>query len=207
MPDGALYQVTCNQVLNSEPLMDVFYYLQASDTSSGEDEKLIAQQFISNVIPSWKAAVATSVQLACLNVQRMKWGTHLLGPSLDYFIDDFGARAGEALPATIAGLIQKKNTVVTGKGKQGRVYVAGLIEDDADQGRINPAAQALLDTLRAALMSQLAAEGATWDPYWATWTKVPPIEISAITAWNIGTVMPRLANQRRRRTPVRAFLP
>jgi len=204
MAAGDLLKLIVNQTMNSEKVQNVLYYEVKSDDTVEGNEKGLASEFISGVIPvTWVPFISQELSFDCVSVQKVF--PLPVGAIQDFNVALQGGSVKEGLPATDAVLIQKFNPTVGGKGKKGRVYIAGLPKDDEDLGRITSvvlgAVQALADSLQS---SQVTSGGGDYEPAWAIRAPVSPFGISGFINGLIFDVLPRIATQRRRRTPVRA---
>lgn len=204
MAVGDLYQVTFNQILFSKPVQNTLYYRVETDATGIDNAIALANQFVSFVVPEWMDAVSQQLQTTC--VQAQKVSPDPTGAAFDQFITSVGVRTGDALPGQSCGLIKKFNPAVGGKGKTGRVYIAGIAEPDADDGRLQAIILPALNSLGVALVADLLTAGTgVFQAVWLTRSATPPITITGFVDWPNFTVMPRIATQRRRRTPIVSF--
>jgi len=204
MAAGDLYQLTFNQVLFSKPVQNVLCYRVITDDPTTDNATALANRFTTIVVPDWMDAVSQQLQVTC--VQAQKVSPDPTGAAFDQFDTSVGVRSGDALPGQSCGLIRKFNPAVGGKGKTGRVYIAGIAEADADDGRLQLIIQAALNGLGAALVANLISTGGgEYEPCWLTRSATPPITITGFVKWTNFIVMPRIATQRRRRTPIVSF--
>lgn len=204
MAAGDLLKLIVNQTMNSEKVQNVLYYEVKSDDTIEGNEKALGAGFISAVIaPVWAPLFSNEVSYDCVSVQKVF--PLPVGAIQDFNVALQGGRPGEGLPATDAALIQKFNPAVGGKGKKGRVYLAGLEKTDEDLGRITSAILGGLQALAASMQANAtSAGGGDYEPAWAIRAPVSPFGISGFVNGLIFDVLPRIATQRRRRTPVRA---
>ena len=201
---GDLYQLTFNQILFSKPTQNTLYYRVVADDTTTDNAVVIANEFVTLVVPKWIDTVSSQLQTTC--VQAQKVSPDPTGAAFDQFITDVGTRTGDALPAQSCGLIRKFNPAVGGKGKTGRVYIAGISETDADDGRLQLLIQPALQALGTALVTNLTSTGSgEYEPVWLTRSPPPVVTITGFVLWPNFLVMPRIATQRRRRTPIVSF--
>ncbi len=204
MAVGDVIRVTVNQMLQSSIVQNVLYYKIETETSTGDDITEISEQFISQVItPAWKVMVSPELFFECLDIQKV-FPTPI-GAVRDFAVNAFGTNSGESLPAMSAALIQKFNPAVGGVGKKGRVYCAGIIETQTSLGRTNSDLFAAMEILATALKGNLSGGtgSGNYEPVWVTRSTSAPFQITGFVENLIFQALPRIATQRRRRTPIR----
>jgi len=207
MAVGDIIRVTVNQNLQSSVVQNVLYYKIESETATGDDLLEISEQFISQIItPAWKVMVSPELTFECLDIQKVF--PLPIGAVRDFDVSAAGTNAGESLPAMNSALIQKFNPAVGGVGKKGRIYCAGILESQTSLGRANTDLFAAMEILATALKGDL--EGGTgsgdYEPVWVIRKPDAPNKgsITGFVEDLIFEALPRIATQRRRRTPIRA---
>jgi len=204
MAVGDLYQVSIGQRLYNDVVQNVLYYRVTTDTLVGPPEDDLGTVFISDVLPPWEASVTQDVKFDCLQIQKVSPAP--LRNSFDTFLTAVGDVVGQALPARNCALIQKFNPAVTGKGKKGRVYISGIDETEESEGRLRVAAAALLTTFANKLITTLTgANSGVFEPVWVTRSATAPFGVTGFVAWTNFLVLPIMASQKRRVTPVNSF--
>lgn len=201
-----VFQVVLNTIQNSEVCQNVLSYKLIAEPSTVPPEKDLADAFIADVLPEWRTTVSSQVVFSCLQVQKVF--PLPIGATLDSFISLTGFMPGDVLPATVAALIRKKSSGYSGRGKQGRVYIAGVVETDQEDGQLLASVKTRWDDVVNKLLATLTGPDlGQWDPGWTTKGAPPLYPITGFKDWDFGTILPRLANQRRRRTPNATFIP
>ncbi len=204
MAIGDLIRVTVNQDLQSSQIQNVLYYEVLEDNTSVGNEVALGTIFASNVIASqWAPIVVPAVQFTCLQVQKVF--PLPIGAVRDIQVALPGTKIGESLPAMDSALIQKFNPAVGGKGKKGRVYIAGFPESDQEFGRIKATAFVELGDLAQGLQLVLeTTPDGDFRPAWAVKSTTSPFPIVSFVEATNFVALPRFATQRRRRTPIAA---
>jgi len=206
MAIGDLIRVDVNQSLQSSQVQNVIYYLVAASDAGVPDVEVVADLFISDVLPAWAVNVSADVMFECIFTQKVF--PLPIGARQERAVVFQGGVAGESLPAMNAGLIQKSNPAVPGRGKKGRIYIPGWNEADQELGRLEIAAFGRLQSISTVLDDTLSsAGGGAYDPAWAIRNPAAPFEVTGFVEAVDWTALPRLATQRRRRTPVRSVAP
>jgi len=204
MAVGDIIQLNVNQRLYADTVQNVLYYKINTDPGAGVPEIDLAGIFISQVLAFWEQAVTKEVRFECVQTQHVF--PLPVTASFDQFTTLVGDLTGFALPARNAALIQKFNPAVTGKGKKGRVYIAGIDEAEESEGRLRVAAAGRLNTLGGQLTSQLTgAGGGIYDPVWATRQPAAPFAVTGSVDWTNFLLKPIMASQKRRVTPINSF--
>lgn len=205
MPVGDITRVTVNQTLQASTVQNVLYYKTEIEDSGGGDIAPIAERFIAQVIvPAWQDVPSNELIFECLDVQKVF--PLPVGAVRDFPVALPGLNAGESLPAMNAALIQKFNPAVGGVGKKGRMYVAGILESQTSLGRLNGDLFSLMQILASTISGNLSGGGGggEYEPVWVTREKTSPFAITGFVEDLIFEAQPRVATQRRRRTPIRA---
>lgn len=205
MPVGDITRVTVNQDLQSSVVQNVLYYKTEIEASTGDDIAEIAVQFKAQVLdPFWTNCVSNEVTLECNSIQKVF--PLPIGATRDFPVTLSGQKVGESLPAMSAGLIQKFNPAIGGVGKKGRVYLAGIRETDSQLGRVTQAQFDLMEILATQLKGNLSGGPASgeYEPVWVVRNPAAPFEITGFVEDLVFEPLPRIATQRRRRTPIRA---
>ncbi len=199
-----LLKLVVNQTMNSEVVQNVLYYLVVSDDTSTTNEQAIADQFsLSPLLGVWEPLVVDEISFDCISTQKV-FPTPI-GAVLDTNVGRAGQKTSEGLPATDAVLLQKFNPATGGKGKKGRVYIAGLPKLDENLGRLEAVPFAAFKLLAAQLALNLTTPGGgDYKPAWAVRSPTTPFAITGSVTDLTWIALPRIATQRRRRTPVRA---
>ena len=201
-----IIKLIVNQSIFSENVQNVLYYKVVTDDGTTDNEIALAEDFFADVLPTWRALVVDQVVFTCLQTQKV-FPTPK-GSTFDRISAAIGDITTEGLPATDAALIRKFNPAVAGVGRKGRVYIAGVPEANQNRGRIDAAYGASLGGLAALLIANRTTTGlGDYRPVWATRDATTPFAINGSVDWTNFTVMPRIATQRRRRTPLAAFTP
>ena len=205
MAIGDLIRLTVNQELDASVVQNVLYYKINEENVGGDDVKTLTESFIAGILTSpWKATVNQSVMFTCVTGQKV-FPTPI-GAARDFPAGFAGTLTGTSLPATNCALIQKVNLTQGGVGKKGRVYIAGFEEDDTAQGRLDAGAFTRLGTLATSLQADVAgAPDGIYEPVWAVRSPTTPFAITGSVEDLVFNALPRLATQRRRRTPVAAI--
>jgi len=199
------YQVILSGNLQAETFQNVLYYQIVTEDGSQSAQEIIIAALILDVWPKWIAAMSEDAQLDCFSVQKVF--PDPVNAREDVFIGDIGLLTGESLPAMDTALIQKVAQQVGGRGKKGRVYFAGIRELDQEKGRLLDAEGSLLSVLGLQLQTNITGgDGGDYAPAWAVREKVKPFAILSMQQWDEANVLPRIATQRRRRTPVKSFI-
>ncbi len=205
MAVGDLIRVTVNQTLQASTVQNVLYYKIEIEDNSGDDINALALQFIADVItPVWQNVVSDELTFDCISVQKVF--PLPIGAVQEFNVSLVGLNAGESLPAMDSALIQKFNPTQGGVGKKGRVYVAGILESQTNLGRVNAALAALLLLLANQFSGNLEVTpgGGEYEPVWAVRSSTTPFAITGFVEDLQWAPLPRIATQRRRRTPIRA---
>jgi len=205
MPVGDITRVTVNQDLQSSIVQNVLYYKTEIEDSSGDDITTIAERFKALVLePFWQNVVSNEVTFECNAVQKVF--PLPIGAVRDFNTTLSGLNVGESLPAMNAALIQKSNPDLGGVGKKGRVYIAGILENDSQLGRVSNALFQKLEILATQLQGNLSGGSGAgeYDPVWVTRDNTAPFAINGFVKDLVFLALPRVATQRRRRTPIRA---
>lgn len=204
MAAGDLIKLVVNQTMNSEVVQNVLYYEVISDDTSTSNEQAVADEFDNSpMLSTWEPLVVDEISFDCLSTQKV-FPTPI-GAVLDTNIGRAGQKTSEGLPATDAALLQKFNPAVGGKGKKGRMYIAGLPKLDENLGRIENVPFAAWKLLAAQMALNLTSPGGgDYKPAWAIRNPATPFEITGFVTDLTWVMLPRIATQRRRRTPVRA---
>lgn len=203
---GDLLKLVQNTTQDSaSQIQNVLYYEVIQEDPGLSDEVALASQYPFVVVPTWQAAVNEQTRFDCFSVQKV-----FPLPATQIFLTAQGfdgtRPAGETLPATVAALIRKVASGIGGTGKSGRLYIAGILKDDSLEGRLQTPIKLLLESLANVLDDNLITTGGgDFSPAWAVRSPTTPFPIVGIQRWDFGTVLPRLANQRRRRTPIISF--
>lgn len=207
MAVGDIIRITVNQTLQSAIVQNVLYYKVEVEDSSGDDVNACANQFTADVINQpWRDTVSPELVFNCLSVQKVF--PLPIDSNRDIDVSLPGLNAGESLPAMSAALIQKFNPATGGVGKKGRVYIAGIIEAQTSLGRINPDLKSLLDALATNMQAnlQVGGTGGEYEPVWVIRKPDAPDKgsITGFVEDLTFEALPRIATQRRRRTPIRS---
>lgn len=205
MAIGDIIRLDINQSLQSATVQNVLYYKILVEDSSGDDVNACSNQFSADVINQpWQDTVSPELSFDCITAQKVF--PLPIEAVQEKNVSLLGLNAGESLPAMSAALIQKFNPAVGGVGKKGRVYIAGIIEDQTSLGRINPDLKSLLDALATNMEANLmvGGTGGEYEPVWVIRNPAAPFEITGFVDNLTFRALPRVATQRRRRTPIRA---
>lgn len=205
MASGDLLKLVVNQSLQSSVVQNVLYYEVITDAPSDPNEVELANVFTQSVIVAkWQPVVTTELGFECLQIQK-EFPTPAAAVR-EFDVSLVGQKAPEALPAMNSVLFQKINNATAGVGRRGRIYVAGIPESDTKLGRIINDAKAALEDLAALFEEELAAPSSgVYKPAWATRDKTTPFAINGFVPIDVVTLLPRIATQRRRRTPIASF--
>ena len=204
MAAGDLIKLVNNQNLYSENIQNVLYYKVITDDTVNDNESALATEFFNEIFPVWTNAVVQAVNFTCIQTQKV-FPTPV-GSTFDRIGAATGSIVGQGLPATDSALIRKFNPSVGGVGRKGRVFIAGVPEAEANLGRITVGYRSTLDSLALELIQVIVSPNSgQYLPVWAVRDKLPPFDIDDSVDWTNFTVMPRIATQRRRRTPIVSF--
>lgn len=203
MPAGDLYKVVVNQSFQSSVVQNVLYY-EDTDGVSSDPEADIFLQWNTDVRPAWLNSVSDLLTMECLDIQKVfPLPIQAIRP---FDVSLAGQLSGGVNPAMDAALYQKVNDNTGGIGKKGRLYVAGLREIDNEEGRVTSAYFILMTSLANALDNELiVAGGSIFKPSWAVRSNLTPFGINSFLQIDQVIPLPRVATQRRRRTPVKAL--
>jgi len=206
MAAGDLLKIVINQSLQASTVQNVLYYLVVTDPAVGSNIDNLNADFTSEIIISrWKTLVSDEVLFTCNDVQKVF-------PDGEEAVKQFptniqGDKNAESLPATDCVLMQKVNSTLAGVGKKGRMYIAGLPEDDTQFGRMLATVQGVWESLAILLQDELAVPNSgTYKPAWATRSTAEGTPIDGFVEIDVVNLKPRIASQRRRRTPVQTFV-
>ncbi len=201
MAANDLIRLVVNQDLQSSGIQNVLYYKVVSDDTTDGNEVGLAQGFKQNVIDGqWAPVVSNSVTFTCFQSQKVF--PLPVGAVRDVPINVDGTKLDESLPAMDAALIQKINTAVGGKGKKGRVYIAGWVEADQALGRLTASAFVELGIIATKMGQDITTPGGgDYTPVWAVRTPLTGVITGSVEITDF-IALPRFATQRRRRTPV-----
>jgi len=206
MAAGDLIKLVVNQSLFDAIVQNVLYYKVVTDDTVDGNEEALAEDFATDVIPTWQTFVVDKLFFTCIQTQKV-FPTPV-GSTFDRISAPIGAITTDGLPPTDAALIRKFNPTVGGVGRKGRVYITGIPEANQDRGRIDAALRTNLTGLATLLIqNRTTTGGGDYKPVWATRDATTPFAINGSVDWLNFTVMPRIATQRRRRTPLAAFVP
>ena len=205
MAAGDLIKLVVNQSLQQSPVQNVLYYVVVTDPPSSDVLIDLNQQFVGQIISSkWQTIVSNELTFDCNTLQKVF-------PAPEEAVEDFvttfvGDKILESLPAMDSVLLQKVNTATAGVGKKGRMYVAGLPEADTLKGRLSTAVLLEWNEFATLIGDELSAPGqGVYKPAWAVRNPASPFEITDFIEIDKVTVLPRIATQRRRRTPIVSF--
>jgi len=203
MAVGDLIRVDVDQFMFGSIVQNVMYWVVVAQDDNDPDVPVVAQEFLGQILPPWKAAVTDDVSFDCLTVQKVF--PLPVSAAEQFNVGEVGDSTGEALPSMDAALIQKLNPAVGGVGKKGRVYVAGIDEAKVNAGRLEAAQFALMQTLATAMEIPLTTSfNGVFDAAWAVKSNIAPFPITDFVTDLQFRALPRIATQRRRRTPIRA---
>jgi len=206
MAVGDLIKLIVNQAIFSQNVQNVLYYEVVTDDGTTDNEIALAEDFFTDVLPSWVSFVVENTIFTCIQTQKVF--PLPVGATFDRIQTTVGTITTQGLPGTDAALIRKFNPAVAGVGRKGRVYVTGIPEAEQNQGRITAALQGSLNALATLLIQNRTTTGlGDYKPVWATRAPTTPFAITGSVDWTNFTSMPRIATQRRRRTPIVAFSP
>jgi len=202
MAVGDIIRLTVNQNLQSSVVQNVLYYKIETEDTSGDDVKALAEEFIQDVVTAiWAPEVSDSLIFECVDAQKVFPGD--VEALRAFPIGIPGEQTGTSLPATNCALIQKVNLAQGGVGKKGRVYIAGFLEEDTAEGRWNALAFARLGSIASILQGDVTTPlSGVYEPVWVVRTVAGVI--TGFVEDLIFNNLPRVATQRRRRTPVRS---
>ncbi len=201
-----LLQLTVGQRLFDDTVQNVLFYKEKVSPNAGPAEEDLVTAFISDVIPAWKLAVSFDLKFECIQVQKVF--PLPVRNSFDTFLTGEGAQGGDTLPARNCALIQKFNPAVTGKGKKGRVYISGINEVQATEGRLRSTEGVLLTTLANLMVDLLTGPNSgEFEPIWVTRGPGDLTPITGDVLWTNSLVKPIMASQKRRVTPINSFQP
>jgi len=197
-----ILKVNINQRMFEAVVQNVLYWKVDSSDDNLTDQKALELAFISDLLPSWRAMQGNDLMINCMEIQKVFPGE--AGAVFEMELNTTGALTGQLLPATNAALFKKINLVTGGVGKTGRIYIAGIRELDQNMGRVTDDEFALMqqfaDTFESALTNPTNFSA---SPVWAVRNPLPPREIISTLSVDTLTPLPRIATQRRRRTPIR----
>jgi len=209
MAAGDLLKLVVSQTLQESTVQNVLYYKVVTDDPGGSNLSNLNTDFNTVIITGlWQALVSSELQFECNSVQKVF-------PTPEEALQEFptsfiGGKSGQSLPAMSSVLMQKRNNTLAGVGKKGRIYIAGLPELDTSKGRVNVGDLAAWSVLAGAFGNELAESGSgVYKPAWAIRKPDAPNKGSITGSVEIDVVqlLPRIATQRRRRTPIRTFSP
>jgi len=209
MAAGDLLKLVVSQFLQQATVQNVLYYKVITDDPDGDNLKKLNADFNTVIITGlWQALVSNELNFECNSVQKVF-------PTPEEALQEFptsfiGGKAGQSLPAMSSVLMQKRNNTVAGVGKKGRIYIAGLPELDTSRGRLNVGDLAAWAVLAGAFGQELAETGSgVYKPAWAVRKPDAPDKgsITGDVEIDVVEILPRIATQRRRRTPIRTFSP
>lgn len=202
MAAGDILLAQLDQSIDSDNIQNIFWYEVDTDDTSKDNEDALAQQFEIDVIPAWQSAVTAQLSLDCIGTQKVFPG--LKTAFRELFLQAVGTAAGQAIPIVAAALLQKFDPAVSGRGKKGHTYISGVSETEVNQGRITDALSSLLFNLAGTLTQNLlTVNSGVYKPVWATFAKTGPRVVDGAVDWVRSVVMPRLAHQSKRKTPIR----
>jgi len=197
-----VYKVVVNQSMQDSLAETVLYYKVISEDPVLSDEAAIQTAIDADLIPTWQASVVDQLTFDCMTIQKV------FEPPIkalrEFIINRDGLLSGDPLPATVTFLFTKINNATGGVGKKGRIYCMGMTEENQKAGRLQAAAILLVEALADKFEANLATiGGGDFNPVWAVRDPIKPHAI--LSTLNVDQVVarPRLANQRRRRTPIR----
>jgi len=187
-------------------VQNVLYYKVITDDPDGDNKKDLADVFTTTaIVAQWRNRVSNEVSFACLNLQTVFPLTEV-DAAQEFDVSEIGSQTLESLPAMDSVLMQKVNNLTAGVGKKGRIYIVGLPEAHQEFGRMLDTIKSAWITLADVLGDELAAPSSgVYKPAWATRSSTTPFPIDGDVEIDKVTLLPRLATQRRRRTPIRAF--
>jgi len=202
MAVGDIHRLQMISSMDGDIMQNDLYYKTVVEPSSGTEENDLAEAFETTVVPQWILAVTGDVSLDCIRVQKVF--PLPLRAVFDKFITAVGVAIGIAAPMAVAALIQKVNPALAGRGNKGRAFISGVAREEIQDGRITSLLEGLLIGLKGALTANITGPlSGEYNPVWATRSTVTPFPIIGSVDWSIGNVLPRVATQRRRKTPVR----
>ncbi len=205
MAVGDVFKLVVNQSLQSSVVQNVLYYRIVTETILGKDIDRLKVDFESVIIVGkWQALVSNGVDFDCISLQKVF--PLPLEAAQDFDVGLSGLKILESLPAMDCVLMQKVNLSVAGVGKKGRMYIAGLPEDDTAQGRLVQTVVNAWGAFATALQDELAeTSSGVYEPGWVTRSTISPFPITGFVKTEVVNLLPRIATQRRRRTPTQSF--
>jgi len=198
-----VYKATINQTLASATVENILYWKIVSTDDDLSDIKALSLLIPGQILVPWRGLVSDEVSFDCIELQNVFPGTPDAVQMFD--LATTGTKAGEALPGGDTLLFQKINNATSGKGKKGRLYMAGPIEADISQGRVSAALFALMQSFADIFEDSIDnATNFSAKPVWAV--RVGNFIQSTLDV-DIMKPLPRTASQIRRRTPIRSSVP
>lgn len=207
MAVGDVFKLVVNQTMQASIVQNVLYYRIVTETIVGKDIDKLKEAFEAVVIVAqWQALVSNELNFDCISLQKVF--PLPLAAAQDFDVGLVGTRNAESLPATDSVLLQKVNLSVAGVGKKGRIYIAGLPETDTSLGRLAQSVTNGWSLLAEAFQDELAeTNSGVYEPGWVTRSTTTPFPITGFVKVEVVNLLPRIATQRRRRTPIATFAP
>ena len=197
-----LLQLQLDCSMDGDTIQNQFYYVVEEDDQTDDNEDALAAAFETDVIGTWQPVVTADLSLDCLGTQKV-----FPEPKTAFrerFLTAVGTAAGAAMPLVVAALLQKFDPSVSGQGKKGHTYIAGISEAQVEKGRINSGLSLALGNLAVKLTQQLVGPNlGKYNPAWAIFSIAAPVVITGFVPWLRSVVLPRVSHQGKRKTPIR----
>lgn len=202
MADLDLYQLSFFINCAGEETQCVLGYQQDGGSNDADTLEALCQAFLTDCVPELLLAIAADVAVSRIRVDTVT--DHQEVPGLMDLDGEDGAVVGESLPAQMAALIHLPTNAPNAK-HNGRIYVSGLMSSSQQEGTIDVAPLALMQTFADTLALDLeptAPQTATFTPVVISRVengapRTPPIGFPVL----IPLAKADMRQQRRRKTP------
>ncbi len=156
MAVNGLYEVRVYYHLPDAEATVAFQYIQTAGGNDNETLESAIDFWITNILPLFVACLAVDVAVDQVRMDQVSLGDEL--PAFTNLTGTPGVMPGQALPAGGAAVISWVTDAPNAK-HNGRFYLAGVSEDDIDDGNISVAQlfamNALADKLQETLLTSL----------------------------------------------------
>jgi hypothetical protein len=203
LPDiaRASYGLSVVGSLFAQRTINQFFYVHDGIVADAPSNTQVATEFWNTVSPAWLDTVSADWTARAILVRRLDvYGFASTVWPIPLVAGDFqkGTR-GDAM-SPMDAVVLKRTTFAIGKRSRGRVYIAGLAEEDHKDGQVTAAALGGFDDLCDSLDDPLVIGAEQLTAHHLAYKHTPPDIVSLEGAPVVGwTVDPILGTQRRRR--------
>lgn len=203
-PDRILaLQVLYN--ISGNKLTSTLHYFASASLALG-DAKLFLDDWETDVLPTWQAAVSEDVTFDCLRAFCV--GPEICKPATNQLSSTDGTVVGVAVPETLGVVIRINQYEVTSR-RNNRIYVAGATEDQVVDSLLSTAAATGVwkDLADKLIEQRNNGSGTNFDL--CTYNVITPGAPNIYGGYDASAcfVTRSLCTQRRRRVELNSFMP